>query len=82
MATIVGTFVVVGIALVVLLVVSLIAYDEGKSDGRRAKKWGQSRYDNGYWMPWAYVYDLAYNYGRENEKADIKKKNQQRFNRD
>lgn len=81
MGHIVGAAAAIGIVLVFLLVSIIIAYTEGKDDGHRARGWGggTSRYDNGFWIPWSYVYDYGYKYGLANERGNLKKKNLQRF---
>lgn len=69
--------IIVLIALFGTIVVSVSAHWDGS---RHAKYPDIYVYANRYWMPFAYVYDYAYN--REESGEALAKKNNKRFGRD
>lgn len=66
------------IYLIVITVMSCIAYGEGKWDSQRA----YGTYDNDYWMPMAYFYNRAYTqYEGTSHLQTVEDKNRERFGR-
>lgn len=66
------------IYLIVITVMSCIAYSEGKWDSQRT----HGTYNNDFWMPMAYFYNRAYTqYEGTSQLQTIEDKNRERFGR-
>jgi len=66
------------ILVVVVLMISLMAFISGQVDGE--DNYYRSKYDNNYWGPPAYAYELGFMFGSRPRK-DHAAKNKIRFNR-
>lgn len=60
-----------------VVMMSIMAYHEGKDDATRY----YGSYDNSFWMPMAFAYDYGYNKWDGKKRVTIKSKNRKRFNR-
>lgn len=71
-----GAILFIGIPLIITF--SFVAYFEGKDDATRY----YGSYDNSYWMPLAYFYNMGYAKWEGRSRTFVKDKNKKRFNRE
>lgn len=66
------------------VLVSYFAYTEGRDAARRKRYQSWARYEtynNDFWMPYAYFYDLGYNAHEDKDYVSTSDRNDKRFNR-
>ena len=71
-----------GMGALFFLIGASFAYGDGKMHAQRPNYFGSTtRYANGYWLIWAWAYDLGFNRGtylKDNPKTTVEEKNKAR----